>query len=113
AALAVGRGQRLARGRQAQLVGVRVGVVDVADDRLLQVLRRAEAERARVADVELDQLASCCLERMRSPVELAADLVADFRQSLAHRERFFGGRHGRAQRAWQGLAWYRKKTPPG
>src|SRR5690606_39506433 len=97
AALAVGRSQRLARGRQAELVGVRIGVVDVPDDRLLQVLRRPETERARVADVELDQLASRRLERMGSPVELAADLVADFRQSLAHGKRFFGGRHGRAQ----------------
>src|SRR5690606_14067412 len=97
AALAVGRSQRLARGRQAELVGVRIGVVDVPDDRLLQVLRRAETERARVADVELDQLASCRLEGMGSPVALAADLVADFRQALAHGKRFFGGRHGRAQ----------------
>src|SRR5690606_23695191 len=92
---------------------VRVGAVDVPDDRLLQVLGRAEVECARVADVELDQLASCRLEGMGSPVELTSDLVADFRQSLAHGKRFFGGRHGRARRGGVGSGMVSEITAPG
>src|SRR5690606_11820850 len=76
-------------------------------------LGRAEAECARVADVELDQLASCRLEGMGSPVELTSDLVADFRQSLAHGKRFFGGRHGRARRGGVGSGMVSEITAPG
>ena len=52
-------------------------------DRALQVLRRAEAERARVADVELDQLAALGLQLAGAPGQFAADLVTDFGQAFA------------------------------
>ena len=49
----------------------------------LQVRRRAEAEGAGVADVELDQLAALGLELEGAPGQLAADFVADFGQAFA------------------------------
>ena len=55
-------GDGLAGVRQALLVGVGVGLRDLVGDRALQVFRRAEAERARVADVEFDQGASLQLQ---------------------------------------------------
>ena len=77
------RGDRFARGRQALLVRVGIGVGDVVGDRALQVLRRAETEGARVADVELDQLAALGLQLAGAAGEFAADLVTDFGQAFA------------------------------
>ena len=98
AARDVVRGDRLARLGQALLVGVGVGAVDVVGDRALQVLRGAEPEGPRVADVELDQRTALGLEFARAASEFAADLVAHFGQAFAdgqagsgHRGRQAGG----------------------
>ena len=79
----IGGGDGFARGRQALLVGVGIGAVDVAGDRALQVFGGAEAEGAGVADVQLDQLAALGLQVAGAPGQLAADLVADLGQALA------------------------------
>jgi hypothetical protein len=92
------RSDRLARGGQSLLVGVRVGVGDAVDDRALQVLRRPEAECARIADVELDLLAALGLEFARPAGEFAADFVTDFGQALA-------GLEGRGRHADRGGYW--------
>src|SRR3546814_2624730 len=73
AAVHVERGDRLARGRQALLVGVGVGVGDAVGDRTLQVPGRAEPERTGVADVELDQGPALCLELAGPAGQFAAD----------------------------------------
>ena len=85
-------GNGFARRGQALLVGVGIGVVDAFGDRALQVFRRTEAERARVADVELDLLAPLGLELTRAPGQFATNLVTDFRQALAGSQ--CGGGHG-------------------
>jgi hypothetical protein len=76
-------GDRFARRRQALLVGVGVGFGDVVGDGALQMLRRAESEGARVADVQLDQLPALAFQFAGAAGEFAADLVADFGQALA------------------------------
>ena len=88
---AVERGDRLARLRQALLVGVGIGAGDVVGDGALQVLGRAEAEGAGIADVELDQGPTLAFQLAGAPGELAADLVADFGQAGAGLEA--GRRH--------------------
>lgn len=99
AACVVG-GHRLARGRQALLVGVGVGAAHVVGDRVLQMLGRAETERAGVADVELDQLAALGLQLAGSPGQLATDLVADFGQAFTDGEGLDGG-GGHGTGAWR------------
>ena len=94
AARLVERGDRFARLGQALLVGIGIGAGDVVGDRALQVLGRAEAERAGVADVELDQAAALGLQLARAPRQLAADLVADFGQAGAGLEAGRGHRAG-------------------
>ena len=95
AALGVRRGDRIARRGQALLVRVRIGAAHVVGDRALQVFRRTETERARVADVELDQLLPLGLQLPGSPRQFAPDFVADFGQAFARGERFDGrGGHG-------------------
>ena len=69
-----------------------IGARQVLRDRLLQVLRRPEAERARVADVELDQRDALGLEFQRPAREFAADFIADFGQAFAGDEAVV--RHG-------------------
>src|SRR3546814_7710475 len=83
AAILVEGGDRIARGRQALLVGVGVGVGDAVGDRTLQVPGRAEPERAGVADVELDQGSALRLELAGPAGQLAADFVTDFGQAFA------------------------------
>ena len=108
AALPVEGGDGFAGGRQALLVGVRVGVGDVVGDGALQVFRRAEPERARVADVELDQRPALAFQLASSPGQLSADLVADFGEAFTGLEGGLraGGGH-RGDRGWGG-----KKEPP-
>ena len=55
---------------------------DVVGDRALHVFRRAEAEGAGIADVELDQRMSLRLEFAGAPGEFAADLVAHLGQAF-------------------------------
>src|SRR3546814_10073491 len=83
AAILVEGGDRIARGRQALLVGVGVGVGDAVGDRTLQVPGRAEPERAGVADVELDQGPALRLEFTGPAGQLATDFVSDFGQAFA------------------------------
>src|SRR5690606_39377153 len=71
-----------------------IGAVDVIGDRPLQVFGRAEAERARVADVELDQLPALAFEFAGPAGQLAADLVAHFGQALADGQAGYGHRRG-------------------
>ena len=99
AAPPVERGDRLARGRQALLMGVRIGIGDVIGDGALQMFRRAESESTRVADVQLDQLPALTFQLAGAPGEFAADLVADLGQAFAGFEGGFraGGRHRRAR----------------
>src|SRR5690606_1306514 len=87
-------GDRFARLGQALLVGVGIGAVDAIGDRPLQVFGRAEAERARVADVELDQLPALAFEFAGPAGQLAADLVAHFGQALADGQAGYGHRRG-------------------
>ncbi len=95
AALAMEGGDRLARFRQALLVGVGIGAGDVVGDRALQVFRRAEAEGAGVADVELDQGAALGLQFAGPPGQFTADFVADFGQAGAGLEGGRGHWHGK------------------
>ena len=81
AACLVEGGDGLARFRQALLVGIGIGARDAVGDRLLQVFRRAEAEGARVADVELDQAAPLAFQFACAAGEFAADFIADFGQA--------------------------------
>jgi hypothetical protein len=83
ALLLVEGGDRLARFRQALLVGVGIGAGDVVGDRALQVFRGAETEGAGVADIELDQGAALGLQFAGSPGQFAADFVADFGEAGA------------------------------
>jgi len=60
-------------------MGVRIGAGDVVGDRALQVLRRTKTERARIADVELDQAAALGFQFAGAAGEFAADFVTHFR----------------------------------
>src|SRR3546814_4809846 len=93
----------IARGRQALLVGVGVGVGEAVGDRTLQVPGRAEPERAGVADVELDQGPALRLELAGPAGQLAADFVSDFGQAFA------GLQAGRRHR-WAGDGRSRKRS---
>ena len=90
------RGDRLARGRQSLLVRVRIGVLDLAGDRALQVFRRAESEGARVADIQLDQHAALVFQFARTSRQFSADLVAHLGQAFAGFQAFDGHRAGGA-----------------
>ena len=76
-------GDRFARGGQALLVRVGIGEGDAVGDRALQVFRRTEAERARIADVELHERAALGLQLAGASCQLSADLVSDFGQAFA------------------------------
>src|SRR5690606_20075990 len=104
AAAAMEGGDRLARGRQTLLVGIGIGVGDAVGDRALQVRGRAEAERAGIADVELDQGPALGLELAGPAGQFAADFVSDFGQAFAGLQA--GWRHRAAgRRQWpQSLA---------
>src|SRR5690606_15782195 len=74
---------RLARGEDAFLVAVRLGRAQVLDHREAHRLRSAEAEQARIADVERDDLVALPLELVRAAGEPAANLVADVSELAA------------------------------
>src|SRR5690606_39717116 len=74
-------------------------------NRALQVLRRAEAERAGIADVELDQLAAAGLQFAGAAGELAADLVTHGGQALAGLQGQHRGVLAKGSPILWGVAW--------
>jgi hypothetical protein len=68
---------RLARGEQALRVGVAGGVAQVVDDVHDDFLRRLEAERRRIADVQLDDAMALFLHLPGARQHRSADVVAD------------------------------------
>jgi hypothetical protein len=69
--------------RQALLVRVRIGIVDMLGDRALQMIRGAKTEGTGIADVEFDQGTALGLELAGATGEFTADFVTDFAQRLA------------------------------
>ena len=62
------------------LMAVAFGLREVLEQREAQRLRRAEAKRGRVADVQLDDIIALALEFLSTPRDRAADLVAHVRE---------------------------------
>ena len=81
-----------ARREDALLVAVALGGAQVLDHREAHRLRRAEAEGARIADVERDDLVAQPLQLVGAAGQAAADLVADVGEARA--------RADRADRTW-------------
>jgi hypothetical protein len=71
---------RLARGEQAFGIGIAGGIGQVVDHVLLDFLRRLEAERRQVADVQLDDAVAVFLHLLGARHHRAADVVADVGQ---------------------------------
>ena len=74
---------RLARREDALLVAVAFRLGQVLDHRQAHGLGRAQAEGARVADVQRDDLVALALELVGAPCQASADLVAHVLQALA------------------------------
>ena len=68
---------RLARGEQPLRVGVAGRLRQVDDDVVTDLVRRVEAERREVADVELDDAMAFLLHQLRARQHRPADVVAD------------------------------------
>ena len=71
---------RLARGEQALGIGIAGRIRQVQDHVLLDFLRRVEAERREIADVQLDDALAFFLHLLGARHHRAADVVADVGQ---------------------------------
>jgi electron transfer flavoprotein beta subunit len=83
AALLLLQHDRFARGEDALRVAVALRLRHVLDHRQAQDLRGAEAERARIADVQGDDLVALTLQLQRAAGERATDLVAHVVRAFA------------------------------
>ena len=77
---------RLARGKQPLRVTVTLSIADVVDHIANDLIRRIEAERARVADIQFDDLVALVLQPVGVIKHRAADVVADAVQFLGFEE---------------------------
>src|SRR6185312_418865 len=68
---------RLAGREDALLVAIALGLRKILDHRETHGLRRAKAERLRVADVEGDDLVPLPLELVRAPRQATTNLITD------------------------------------
>ena len=71
---------RLARGEQALGIGIAGRIRQVADHVLLDFFRRLEAERRKIADIELDDAVAVFFHLPGARHHRAADVVADIGQ---------------------------------